>query len=408
MLAQHLLQYLTAPGRVSRQQHAALEVTQERIQRCERLLGAHVDAQLARRGGGKIAHLGGGTVQLGLRLEGIEGDRCEPGERRVELGGLEKQLRGPEHRTLDVVAAILVARLDVLPGLDESLRERGVVDDHRIRGQVVEQCRGRSEEQRLIEFHPRGRESLAHAAINARAGRIPLEARAVAAAEILHRFRIQRHLARRQQAHARQRIERALRLRIKAADRLDLLVEEVDAQRRRAAHGEHVQQRAAHRELSGTHHLADARIARFGESLPERLDGERLPLAELERTALQVTARRQALHEGVGRHDQAAVLQLRQLEQSFQPLGDDVRMGGEEVVRQHFPVRQPQQRQRLCAEEAQLRREPLELARRVHDEHVQPPVGARGFGQRQRRGAAVQLMPAQTPVGPGRQRRIEQ
>ena len=196
--AQHLLQYLAPPGRVSRQQHAALEVTQERIQRCERLLGAHVDAQLARRGGGEIAHLGAGTVQLGVRLEGIEGDRCEPGERRVELGRLQKQLRGPEHRTLDVVAAILVAGLDVLPGPDESLRQRRVVHDHRIRGQVVEQCRGRSEEQRLIELHPRGRESLAHAAINAGAGRIPLEARAVAAAEILHRFRIQRHLARRQ------------------------------------------------------------------------------------------------------------------------------------------------------------------------------------------------------------------
>src|SRR5256885_4830784 len=47
-------------------------------------------------------------------------------------------------------------------------------------------------------------------------------------------------------------------------------------------------------------------------------------------------------------------------------------------------------------EEAQLRREPLELARRVHDDHVQPPLGARGFGKRQCRGAAVQLMPAQT------------
>ena len=142
--------------------------------------------------------------------------------------------------------------------------------------------------------------------------------------------------------------------------------------------------------------------------MPEGLDGERLPGAELERAALHVTARRQPLHERVGRDDQAAVPQLRQLEQSLQPLGDDVRMGREELVRQHFPVRQPQQRQLLPGEEAQLRREPLELARRVHNDHVQPPVGAHGFGKRQCRGAAVQLMPAQTPVGPGRQRRIEQ
>ena len=103
-------------------------------------------------------------------------------------------------------------------------------------------------------------------------GRIALEARAVAAAEVLDRLRIERHFACRQQAHVLERIERALRLRIEAADGLDLIVEQIDAQRRRCAHGEHIQQRAAHGELARTDDLADARVAGLGQPLAERLE----------------------------------------------------------------------------------------------------------------------------------------
>ncbi len=62
---------------------------------------------------------------------------------RLELCRLEEQLGGPQDRALDVVAPVLVARLDRIPGLGERLRQRRVVHDHRVARQVVEQRRGR-------------------------------------------------------------------------------------------------------------------------------------------------------------------------------------------------------------------------------------------------------------------------
>ena len=55
---QHLLQDLAAAGGVGRQQHAAVEIPQERIQRREGMLGARIHAQLARRTGREVAHPG--------------------------------------------------------------------------------------------------------------------------------------------------------------------------------------------------------------------------------------------------------------------------------------------------------------------------------------------------------------
>ena len=406
--AQHLVQHFTPAGGVGGDQHAPLERAQERIERGKRLGCAHIDAQLARGRAGKVAHRLRLAVQLGLRFERIEGNAGEGAEVRVELCRVEKQLRGFQQWTLEVVAALLVALADVLPGLDQGCGESGVVDDHGIGGQVVEQRRHRIEEQRLVELHTRRRQPLAHAAIDAAAVRVALEARAVAAAKVLHGLRIERHFARRQQPHARQRVERALRVRVESTDGLDLLVEQVDAQRRRRTHREHIEERAAHRELAGADHLADACVAGLGEALPEGLDGERLALHELERPALHVLAWRQALHERVGGDDQATVARVRQLVKRLQPLGDDVRVRREQIVRQHLPVRQPQQRQRARGEESQLRRQPLELARTVGDQHVQPAVGTGRLGQRERRGAAIELMPAQARRGGGRRRRVEE
>jgi hypothetical protein len=239
---QHFLQHLAPPGGIGRQQHPALERPQERVQRGEGLLGTYVDAQLARRAGGKIPHRGGLGLQLGVGLEGIEGDGLEGPQGCLELRGLEKQLHRLEHRTLDIVAALLVAGADVLPGLEKGSGERRVVDDHRIRGQVVEQRRGRIEEQRLIELHARRRQPLAHRAVDGALVRISLEARAVAAAKILYRLSVERHLTRRQEPHALECIKRALRLGVEAANGLDLVVEQVDAQRRGGAHGIHVEE----------------------------------------------------------------------------------------------------------------------------------------------------------------------
>ena len=86
---------------------------------------------------------------------------------------------------------------------------------------------------------------------------------------------------------------------------------------------------------------------------------------------------------------------LRQLEERPQSLGDDVRVRGEQVVGQDFPVRQAQQRQRCAGEEVHLGAQAVELARRIDDHDVQAAVGAHGLRQRERGRAAVELVPAQ-------------
>src|SRR6185437_11966943 len=82
-------------------------------------------------------------------------------------------------------------------------------------------------------------------------------------------------------------------------------------------------------------------------------------------------------------------------------------MGREEVVRQYFPVREGEQRQTLAGKEAHLCRQPIELASRIGNDDIQPLVRMRSFGERKRRSAAVELLPAQMPPGSAGNWRIQ-
>src|SRR6185437_3882127 len=210
--------------------------------------------------------------------------------------------------------AVLVAGPDAAPGFRKGGGQRGITHDDRVGRQVVEQRRCLLEEERQVELDAGRREALADAAVNGGPARVALEAGAETPAELPNGIGIERHLARGQQAHALERVERALRVRIEAADRLDLLIEKIDAQRRRAAHREDIEERAAHRELAGARDLTDARISGIRQSLAEGLELERLAARELERAALHVLLRRQPLHQRVRRDDQTSVSGLWQLE----------------------------------------------------------------------------------------------
>src|SRR5262249_53600917 len=115
--------YLAPPGRVGGQQYAAFERAQEGVEWRERLHRAHIDAQLAWRGGGEIAHQCRFTAQLGVRLECIERDAGESCEVRFELLGLEEEPGGREQRPLEIVPPFLVALADLLPVLEQRAGE---------------------------------------------------------------------------------------------------------------------------------------------------------------------------------------------------------------------------------------------------------------------------------------------
>jgi len=80
----------------------------------------------------------------------------------------------------------------------------------------------------------------------------------------------------------------------------------------------------------------------------------------------------------------------------------------EKVVGQYLPVGEGQKRERVAGEETELGAEAFELARPIGNDDVQPPVGAGGFSEGEGLGAAIELVPAQMPVGSIWKGRMEQ
>ena len=208
--AQHLLQHL-APARPSRPRSARGPRSRAGTHRAARTAArrAHRCAARAARWWGNCARrrVPARSSVSALKASSVIAAKLRERRRRAAAGSRNSS-RGREHRTLDVVAAILVARARCPARRSQRAGERRVVHDHRIARQVVEQRRGRLEEQRQVELDPRRREPLAHAAVDAGCGRLALEARAEAAAEILDRLR-RRAAPRAPAAGARSRAHRA-------------------------------------------------------------------------------------------------------------------------------------------------------------------------------------------------------
>jgi hypothetical protein len=76
---------------------------------------------------------------------------------------------------------------------------------------------------------------------------------------------VHRELAARQQAHLGHGVEAALAVGVEGADRVDLVVEQVDPVGLRRAHREQVDQPAAHRVFAGADHLRHVLVAGQGE-----------------------------------------------------------------------------------------------------------------------------------------------
>ena len=208
------------------------------------------------------------------------------------------------------------------------------------------------------------------------------------AAERLGRLVGKRKLARRQQLDPFHWLLRALGFRIEAADRLHLVVEQLDAIRLGAAHREDVEQRAAHREVAGLGHLRHVAVtaglqpALFGDQI------ELLALRQHQSGAGDMRARRDPLHQRGHRHHQHTALHRGQPVQRGDALRDDLRMRAEDVVGQRLPIREMQHRQ-AAGEDLQLRFQRVRALRVARHRHQQATVAARRFGDQQRAGGTV-------------------
>ncbi len=294
--------------------------------------------------------------------------------------------------------ALFVALADLVPELFGRFERVFADHEQRIRGEIVEQgfgCAERAvlEEHRQVVLDPGRRRAFPDVLVQRAAARVDRETLAQAVAECAHRLLGERELARRQQAHRFDLGRRALGFRIEAANRFDVLVEQLDAERLGRAHREHVEDRAAHREVTRFQDLRHVAVAGRLEAALLGAKIETLAAFEHETGARDVGARSEALHQGRGRHHEDAAAQRGQSVQGRDALRHDFRMRGEQVPRQGFPVRKVQDLEVRRREYGEFAFQRVGRVGITGDRDDHAGVASAGFGQRERQRRAVRRKP---------------
>ena len=171
-----------------------------------------------------------------------------------------------------------------------------------LRGQVVEQGRRFLEKQRQVILDAGRREAVADVFVQLGLGRVALEALAEILPEAGDAGFVEREFARGQQPHLVHRVDAALGVDVERAQRLDFVVEQVDAVGQGAAHGKQVDQAAADRKLARRKHLVHMGVAAQHHLRAEGRFVERVLLLEEKRVGGQKSGRRQPIQRGGQRH----------------------------------------------------------------------------------------------------------
>ncbi len=179
------------------------------------------------------------------------------------------------------------------------------------------------------------------------------------------------------------RVQRTLRERREGADRLDLVAEELDAERLPAGGREDVDQAAAHRELPAVVDALDALVAGERELFGEALDADLQTGSELERGGSRRRGRQQLGHRMRRRTDEAAACEHGERTSA---LADEVRRRLEAGLPANTSRRQIADR--LFAEEPRCRLgrvARVRVLRQQADERPLEPLVQRGKHERERR-----------------------
>ena len=138
---------------------------------------------------------------------------------------------------------------------------------HRGLTQVIKYRGGLFKKQWQVVLNACSRHAIAHVFVDAAAGRVAVEQFTPTASEQSPRHLVHGELSTGQQTHLGHRVEAALGIGVKGANRVDLVVEQVHAVGHQRAHGKEVNQAAAHRVLTRTDHLRHMAVARHGQLL---------------------------------------------------------------------------------------------------------------------------------------------
>ena len=257
---------------------------------------------------------------------------------QVELFGAEEQRLRRERGALRVAAHQPVALAGVLPKMLERRLQVAVQDNGGVDTEIVENRRRLFKKQRQVVLDACGCHAVAHVFVDAALGRIAFQHFAPTAAETRAGVIVHREFASRQKSHFGHRIEAALRVGIEGADRVDLVVEQVDAKRHERTHGKQVDQSTAYRVFARAHDLSDVRVAGEGELCLELRILQLLFGFEVKGIARQKRRRRQPIQRRGGRHEDDVGLFLADAPQRGQPFADEVLVRRKAVVGQRLPV----------------------------------------------------------------------
>ena len=271
---------------------------------------------------------------------------------------------------------LLVALGGVSPERLCLVAHAGELDDERRLRQVVEQGAGAVEEERQPVLDAGRREPFAHVPVDRAGIGIALEAGSPGGPEPADRLRVEGELARGQQPDRIGPVERALRLGVEGADRLDLGIEEVDAVRPLGPRRKEIEERAPHRELAVLHHLADAPVASEVQPAPRPLEIEPVADREHEGIAFHEPAGRDPAHEGGGGGDEDLVSGVGQRVQGGEALGDDVLVRREGVVGEGLAIREEKRKARAAVRPGGGDRDGRDLRRFVPVAGEEPDFGA--------------------------------
>jgi len=332
---QEVEQAFTPAIAFGQQQHAlGARVGQVGLEAGQRVFGAAQHGQVA-----QLLHAGavvdvdaaGADRELGVLVGSA-----------VELLDAQEQGLGRQGGAIGVTLDQAEAVLGVLPEALEGWLQLAMQHHRGIGAQVVKNGGGVVEEQRQVVLDAGRGHAVAHVLVDAALGGVTLQQFAPAAAELGARRVVHGELAPGQQAHLGHGVQAALAVGVEGSDGVDLVIEQVHPEGHGRAHGEEVDQAAAHGVLARADHLRDVAVAGQGELALELGLVEFLLDLEVEGIARQERGRCHPVQRGGGRHDDHVgpgfLVTLLDAPQRGQALGDQVLVGREGVVGQGFPI----------------------------------------------------------------------
>ncbi len=297
IFGQVLAHGLAPARRFGEQQHARGGAREEGFQPRERIGGAALDRERRQRGRDHPA-VGCGAVFLRRAdVDAREILRCDE-----KFLGRQEHAHRRQQRLRAISAQQLIARLGFFPERVYARRDVAVQAQRGLRRQVIENGGGVLEEQRQKVFDSTRRDAVTHVLVDVAPGRIAFEGLAKARAKPGSARFVERKLARGQQAHFLHFVNRALRIDVEGAYGFDFLVEQVDAVGQGAAHGEQVDEPAAHAIFARGDYLGDVTVAGQRQLRAQLRQAEFFVLLEKEGVGGEIGRRREAVQRGARRN----------------------------------------------------------------------------------------------------------